>query len=515
LIRPTADEVSLVDEGDCAKWRELGRDERRRIQGYTDEATDRELARLSVEALEGHNWDPTTFEVACNLFELCKAPWTPLDVAEIEKDIRDAVPDFDREGWNQARLDRVLESARKRVFENLGCRPFPLEELGIKPAFGKELDSFFVDVAGVGQMEDPSFLWTGKILAHELSLLVGDGGMGKGLLCAYLIKNVGMGTLEGDMKGRPIRSLFVSHEEVYNIHTLPRLRAVGMSEKALSEYVRFGDLNKLVSDTLTLDKLKLDALLTRCKDRGIELVILDPIQSFLDLSVDSNNPQQIQRALTPIGIAAHNYRISIIGIHHIIKGQSTRASHKVSGTMAWRNTARSVLYLEKDPEGMDGYDRVITALKNNYAEEAKPIRYRTEPTYVTGLVKSVGRIVLGEVVDDTSADDIAEAHTLTARERSYDLSQRNKCEVLIIKMLTDSSGGLEPRTIKYAISRRLNVTEKTVARAFNELKSHNVVETTGTTGVAGVWRITDKEKAAKYRNMIDPGERFDPNQLIV
>lgn len=514
-IKPTKAETGLVSASDLAAFRDLSKEERRRIRAYVDDAFESELSRLSIQALEGHHWDPTTFEVAANLMEFAKAPWAPVTVEEVELAIEDAVPEFDNEGWNQQRLTRILESARRRVFEKDGCRPFPTKS-EVDPQFAKELDAFFVSVKEVGEMKDPAFLWEGKLLANELSLLVGDGGMGKGLLCAYLIKNLGEGTLDGDFKGTPIRSLFISQEEVYNVHTLPRLKASGMHERALAENVVFGDLSKLQSDVLTLDSGKLNALLNGCVRRGIKVVILDPLQSFLSGGVDANNPQQVQRALTPIGLAAHRFGISVIGIHHINKGNEGRASNKVSGSMAWRNTARSVLYLEKSPdESEDGFDRVITALKNNYAAEAKPLRYKTESVRVEGLNKEVGKLVLGGVLD-SSVEEIAAESSKTARDKSYELSQRNKAEVLLIKMLSEvGESGMEPRTIKYAVSRRLGTTDKTVVRAFNELKKQGVVDTTARQGVSGVWKIIDKDRAEKYRNMIDPQERFNPKDLLV
>lgn len=513
LIRKTNDKFDYVSESESVTFSDLSVSEQRRITGYVQEAKEQELGRLSLNALQNVHWDPTTFEVAANLFELAKAPWANLTVADVAEMVREAVPDFDSDGWNQNRLDRILESAEKRVFQKPGCRPFPDDPNADK--FGKELDSFFASVHDIGQMADPSFLWTGKLLASELSLLVGDGGMGKGLLCAWLIKNLGMGTLDGDFHGRPIRSLFISHEEVYNLHTLPRLRASGMSENALNHYAMFGDLNKLTTDMLTLDREKLDALLSRCVQRGIEMVILDPIQGFLPFGIDANQPQQLQRALTPIGAAAHKYNISIIGIHHISKGGTSNASAKVAGSMAWRNTARSVVYLERDPDGPDGFDRVITALKNNYAAESAPIRYRTEGVEVEGLAKPVGRIVLGETIDDSTADDFAIASTLTARDRGFELSARNKCELEIIRMLLDEPIGKEPKEIKFAISRRVGTNEKTVYRAFNALKDQGIVDSTSSVGIAGVWRVSDKDKAVRYLEMVSPKKRFDPNDLIV
>ena len=85
-----------------------------------------EVARLTAlprRWSEGAGWDQTTFDVACNLFELGNASWSLLTPDEAERLVRENAP-TDAE-WGSEQVTRKIESARTQTDGK--ARPAPKE----------------------------------------------------------------------------------------------------------------------------------------------------------------------------------------------------------------------------------------------------------------------------------------------------------------------------------------------------------------------------------------------------
>jgi len=69
--------------------------------------------------------------------------------------------------------------------------------------------------------------WEARVLLGYLNLLVGDEGVGKGTILAYLAARWTRGDLPGDLKGKPTNVLIVGDEDGFNGVWVPRLEAAG------------------------------------------------------------------------------------------------------------------------------------------------------------------------------------------------------------------------------------------------------------------------------------------------
>lgn len=110
LLRPKVRETQVVEY-------DPGEHDNERLGRYEDAIVKQEIARLRELSERGWDvpWDQTTFEVACNLFELANAEWSRLPILRVPDLIFDNVPPWDDEGWDEARVQAKIDSAERTV----------------------------------------------------------------------------------------------------------------------------------------------------------------------------------------------------------------------------------------------------------------------------------------------------------------------------------------------------------------------------------------------------------------
>jgi predicted ATP-dependent serine protease len=87
-----------------------------------------------------------------------------------------------------------------------------------------------------------------------------------------------------------------------------------------------------------LPKLREDIL-----NVGAGLVVIDPVMSYLDPDINSNNDQQVRRALMPLAMLAAETSAAIVLLRHLNKSTSSAARSIAaagrSASSAWRAPA--------------------------------------------------------------------------------------------------------------------------------------------------------------------------------
>jgi putative DNA primase/helicase len=111
----------------------------------------------------------------------------------------------------------------------------------------------------------------------------------------------------------------------------------------------------------------LERLEAGVREIGAQLVILDPLAAYVEDKVNLHHYQDARRMMARLHRLAERLRIAIVGIHHFNRAQHVDAAHKLTGSLALSQAARSVLVVGPDPEDSTG-ERVILALaKHNLA----------------------------------------------------------------------------------------------------------------------------------------------------
>lgn len=220
------------------------------------------------------------------------------------------------------------------------------------------------------------FLWDGRVPLGTLSLFAGVGGVGKSTFALWLAAQAQAGNLAGDLLGEPIRVLYVSVEDDWSTQVKPRLQAVGANLDTLYNLQIASTADETGERHPNLPQ-DVPAIAQAVEDSGARLVILDPITSTM--SGDDHKRSDVRAVLDPIAQMAAELDCVVLGIMHFNKGGG-HASDKLSGSHAWRDTARSVLHFARDD------DRNVVVLsqdKGNYAEAAAhSLEYRLVDTIV-------------------------------------------------------------------------------------------------------------------------------------
>src|SRR5208337_4126869 len=197
-----------------------------------------------------------------------------------------------------------------------------------------------------------------------VTILAGDGGLGKSLLTCELAARLSRGELDGALAGEGTPTLIVSAEDDAETTIKPRLMAAGAD---LS-------LVHIAADAATPFTLPDDqnALTETVQALGVRLVVLDPVVAFLSGRVDAHKDQSVRRALAPLAGLSRALGVAVVAVLHVNRRDTSDASARFSGSPAFRNAARSALVFGADPTDPDGKDGPNRVLAQNKANLTRP-----------------------------------------------------------------------------------------------------------------------------------------------
>lgn len=224
--------------------------------------------------------------------------------------------------------------------------------------------------------ENINWLWPGFIALGKVSMLMGDPSVGKTMLTLDMAARITNGSpWPIDNSCPPIGDvLLVSNEDDPADTLRPRLDAtkanvarvhhLSMINTKKGANVK-GRLFSLKDDIEELGKFLTSR--PECK-----LIIIDPITAYLGGS-DGHNNADVRSLLTPLAVLARTYRVAILCITHLNKGEHRNALNRMSGSIAFGALARFVFVVVKDQENPDR--RLVLQAKNNIAEDVKGMAF--------------------------------------------------------------------------------------------------------------------------------------------
>lgn len=234
------------------------------------------------------------------------------------------------------------------------------------------------------QEQPIEWLWEGRLAKGELTLGVGDAGLGKGLSIAKLIAHITRGLL---LPGGPKLSsggvILMSPEDSASRTIVPRLRAAGAD---LSKVLLLTEVDNPDLDTNESYKRPVsfpeDAHILReaIEDAGAVAVFIDPILSMISGKIDVYRNHEVRQALAQVMSTADKHGCAVFGVIHTTKGQHPNALFRSSSSTAFIEMARVALFFVPDPDGEADKSGVIVNHKNNLAERAPSIRYTIHKT---------------------------------------------------------------------------------------------------------------------------------------
>jgi len=487
-LEPESNEFELVDSDSCKAFSKLSAKEKSRIDRYVTTALKKELDHLRGMDFR-HEWDNETFKTACRILELAKAPWSPLTYEKAVRAIWHAVPKPDGAGWTEQRVQQKIKSAWNRITSHELVRPFPMPSTGKEETEDEPLRSRLLLRPFSDRVAKP-YEWhdIGWIPKKGVVVLAGEPGAGKSTLLCHWISKFTTGEWGGNEGSRCI--YMAGTEDSLDDVVKPRLVAAGANiDKVFTLEVEERDENEDVFVRRTSFNEDLNILKNTIKDNHINVILMDPANTFLGIDEEKNSYSEIRIILEKVIRFAEEHDVLVILIKHFKKAQqgngTLSAINRLYGSAAWSEVPRHCLVLRKvddemrEKKGLESDDMVSAVLsveKNSYGKTAAtglaPIGYMHEDVKVTvdGLKNQIVSkfINLGIRKDLNDLDSVA---TLSEEQVDRKIKEEDTAKQWIIETLQGYQGRMEMQAIKLIHERdeKMKVSWRTLLRKADQL----------------------------------------------
>jgi len=251
------------------------------------------------------------------------------------------------------------------------------------------------------------WLWKGRLALGKITLLTGDGGVGKSMLTCDIASRISTGSPLPDGGIAPFGDVFfIGAEDGAEDTVRPRLDAAGANVDRVHLIQGPKPKGEEIASQVDLSRHigRLDRLLASYPDA--KLLVIDPIMDYLGAETNSDKATDVRRVLSPLRSLAEKYQVAIVAMNHLNKGGNGQGPKSRSlGSGAFVQVARIELRVVEDPEDPDR--RLLLPVKNNLSA-APGLAYRIQSgsngagfaVWEEGTVD----ISIGEVEDVESRD---------------------------------------------------------------------------------------------------------------
>ncbi|WP_236793864.1 AAA family ATPase [Amycolatopsis sp. GM8] len=222
----------------------------------------------------------------------------------------------------------------------------------------------------------PTFwLWDGRMPHGALTIGPGREGIGKSLFCSWLAARVTRGELPGVHYGQPKGVIYAATEDSWERTLAGRLVVAGADMQRVYRVEVEHITGHHVPLSLPVDCNALGAEIIR---HDIGLLIVDPLISAVDGSLNTNQDADLRRALEPLAELADRTDCAVFGLAHFNKATGTDVLSRIMGGRAFSAVARAAIAFARDNTTDDG-TAVISQVKNNLGRLDLPsLRYRVD-----------------------------------------------------------------------------------------------------------------------------------------
>jgi len=213
--------------------------------------------------------------------------------------------------------------------------------------------------------EEVEWEWEARLPHRRIVLVEGDPGVGKSWLVLAIGAAITTGApLPGQTAPRePGKVLLLTAEDGLADTVRPRMEdmAADLQRVKVLTAMRNEEGNErhpsLVDD--------LGAVETVLSEGGYKLLIIDPLNAYLGVTLDTHRDAALRAALTPLALLAERWGVIVLCIRHLTKGGRDKAIYRGQGNIAYTAAARVVFLVGANPD--DPQERVLACIKNNLA----------------------------------------------------------------------------------------------------------------------------------------------------
>ena len=269
------------------------------------------------------------------------------------------------------------------------------------------MDSFLSLFRPLSEFEEvePQWLIEGWIPANQITIVSGDGGVGKSKALIEVVAALSTGKptfLDPTPAHRdPMRVAVLTKEEGISAQIKRKIRQAG------------GDMLKIIAPDYLNDKTgelkdfnlgskKMEYFLQSFQP---EVVVLDPIQDFIPSDINMGSRNAMRHCMSPMATLAEELGTTVILIVHTNKSKAVYGRSRISDSADLWDIARSVIMLGTTTDGNINY---ISNEKNNNAPLADTILFSFDPQ---------GRIVIKGTTQLRDRDYVLNAFSTPTTKR--------------------------------------------------------------------------------------------------
>ncbi len=281
------------------------------------------------------------------------------------------------------------------------------------------------------EVKDIDWLWYPYIAKGCITILYAAPGTGKTFLTCWLASRLSKGeALPGAVPEeweKPPQGItvFFNAEDPADRTLKPRL--IGC-DADMEKIVTAEEWEKRDFVPYSFTDPRLPALFEKVKP---ELVIFDPMQSYIGPDVDMHRANQTRPLLAHINSLAKTYNFALVIVCHINKMTNQEIGDRIIGSQDIKGAARSVLFLGQHPD--ISAVKVLFQTKNNLAEWGESLAFRIDTKGTdTGFV-------LDNTADIRDLTPERCSGSTTGKARAYAESQKSMAEEIITELFKDRS----------------------------------------------------------------------------
>jgi hypothetical protein len=228
----------------------------------------------------------------------------------------------------------------------------------------------------LGSIETQSWewLWRGMVPKGAVTVLAGDGGLGKGWINLDIHLGLSAGQLFKD-KMRPMASLMFNSQDSPDKTIKPRLEKIQrLREHGNMDLIFYCDtyipfsaqgINRLKDEVHKVEDVS---------GTKVGYISVDPLSDYLGPGVSLNKTEEMSPWIMMFQMLARELDLSQMFLHHYNKTLGSRGVHRVSGA-GLVNASRSTLQVVHNS---DLTQRAVTQTKINDGPKQKSIGYRID-----------------------------------------------------------------------------------------------------------------------------------------
>ena len=216
------------------------------------------------------------------------------------------------------------------------------------------------------------WLWPRRLAFDHLAILDGDPGLGKSLVTLDICARITTGRAfpDGAAGGEPAPVLILNSEDGASDTIHGRLRA------ADADLSRVHVFERTPGEAFLRLPGHLDQFGDAVARTGARYVVLDPITSFLDGSVNLANDQSVRAALAPLADLARRHHCVIQMVRHLNKGSGKNPLYRGLYSIGFIASCRVSWLAARDPFLSNQF--VLAQPKNNFDPAQAPLAYAIE-----------------------------------------------------------------------------------------------------------------------------------------